>query len=109
MSSKQYMHDWYLENSSHHKKKAKKRAKEYRVFLSHFLTGYKSFIGCSHCGVCDFRVLDFHHLENKEIGISKAVRHGWSFVRLFNEISKCSLLCSNCHRVETYESIIRVQ
>lgn len=56
---------------------------------------------CSVCGE-DFtgrlECLDFHHEnpEEKEIGLGKIMMGGWP--RIEQELDKCILLCSNCHR-----------
>lgn len=61
---------------------------------------FKENIGCQacrydECGDC----LDFHHLkpENKKIKISKLI---WFYQKecFHEEVQKCILLCSNCHR-----------
>jgi hypothetical protein len=59
---------------------------------------YKSYMGCSCCGEEEPCVLDFHHLDPqfKEDGLAKLV--GYSTKRLKEEIRKCIVLCSNCHR-----------
>lgn len=53
---------------------------------------------CQHCGYdkCT-RALEFHHLDpsQKDFGISKTLTK--SVAKLKEEVSKCILLCSNCH------------
>lgn len=44
--------------------------------------------------------LDFHHLTEKSINISQLYQKRKD--RAIQEASKCSLLCANCHRDETY-------
>ncbi len=55
------------------------------------------------CTVCGYHrcqeALEFHHLtmQEKDFGISdKGYTRSWDKVR--DEIEKCVLLCSNCHR-----------
>lgn len=71
-----------------------------------WLEEYKRQGKCSKCGINDFRVLDFHHgeSEGKDFNISD-FRYRVGFERLKREVKKCSLLCSNCHRVEHYVEI----
>lgn len=58
---------------------------------------------CSRCGYCEFSSgLDFHHLGNKEdeiaVLITKAAAgNGKQYSLLMAEVSKCILLCRNCH------------
>ncbi len=58
---------------------------------------------CSKCGYdkC-VTALEFHHRnpEEKEFEISHC--HSKSWIRVQEEVSKCELLCSNCHKEEEY-------
>lgn len=60
---------------------------------------------CQKCGYnkCP-GAMDFHHTnpEEKDFGISKV--NGKSFESIKNELDKCILLCSNCHRELHYNS-----
>ena len=53
--------------------------------------------GCLKCGEKRYHVLDFHHLNpsKKDFPISGA---SYSYKKLKQEIEKCAVLCSNCHR-----------
>lgn len=45
--------------------------------------------------------LDFHHTnpDIKEVDVSQIIyRKGWGKQKLLEEIAKCRVLCSNCHR-----------
>jgi hypothetical protein len=72
-----------------------KNEKENRKFLQIF----KANKGCQICGENHPTCLDFHHIDatEKSGGISTKCRH-WSKARLEKEITKCIVLCSNCHR-----------
>lgn len=56
--------------------------------------------GCSRCGESRYICLDFHHVRDKKYWISKLVASGASLDKLKEEVSKCIILCANCHRVE---------
>lgn len=60
--------------------------------------------GCSRCDEESVACLDFHHSEggSSNVTISTAITSGWSKKRLLSEIDKCTVLCSNCHRIEHY-------
>ena len=45
--------------------------------------------------------MDFDHRENKELKLSRAPYLSWS--KVLEEIKKCDIVCSNCHRVRTLE------
>lgn len=52
---------------------------------------------CVDCGETDILVLDFDHLKDKNFNISTKIGT-FSTERLFKEIEKCEVRCSNCHR-----------
>jgi hypothetical protein len=54
---------------------------------------------CLCCGESESSCLDLHHLDphEKEGVISDKVRQ-WKWERVWFEIQKCIVLCSNCHR-----------
>ena len=59
---------------------------------------------CSHCGgVFPDAAFDFHHLNSseKESNPSDMIEAN-SIERISSELSKCILLCANCHRIEHY-------
>ena len=64
------------------------------------LLEYKQTLQCKHCGIDDHRVLEFHHLGDKDNDISNMVNHGYGWTRVEQEIEKCIPLCCNCHRLE---------
>jgi hypothetical protein len=72
-----------------------KRRKDIKQLAIEYLGGR-----CSSCGYnkCN-DALDFHHTDPtvKEFGISaKGITRAWKSVK--QELDKCVLLCSNCHR-----------
>ena len=61
---------------------------------------YKSSLGCSRCLDKRAYVLDFHHKDRdlKEFTIAKNPNASLKSPRFKEELDKCILLCSNCHR-----------
>ena len=65
-------------------------------------------VKCERCGYSkSFAAIDFHHKRDKLLNISKAIGKlsSNSFTNgttneILREISKCEILCSNCHREE---------
>lgn len=56
---------------------------------------------CQHCGYDkSLYAMDFHHTDpkQKELGWNKMRLKSWDKVK--EELDKCVLLCSNCHREE---------
>lgn len=66
--------------------------------------------GCADCGIKDWRVLDHDHLpeHRKDLDVYKGAVNGWSAQRLLDEIAKCDVVCSNCHRIRTHERKLKV-
>lgn len=60
---------------------------------------------CADCGGRFPAVaMDYDHRRNKQHNVSELVQFGtvkWS--RAAAEIAKCDLVCSNCHRLRTFE------
>ena len=62
------------------------------------------------CQICGYdrsvNALEFHHLDpsKKELGFGNARSSNSSWSRLVEELRKCVLLCSNCHK-EVHEGI----
>lgn len=62
---------------------------------------FKSTLKCSVCGESRWQCLDFHHEDKskKEFSVSSKRCSLMKMERLLKEISKCTVLCSNCHRM----------
>ena len=78
--------------------KSKRRKGIRELFLE-----YKKTQSCHKCGIKDYRVLDFHHEEDKIENLSNMSSRGWSIGSIIKEIKKCITLCANCHRILHYE------
>lgn len=61
---------------------------------------------CSRCGIeaneKNLCIFDFHHLDRtrKDPNFSKIKSKSWDKIQ--KEIDNCTLLCSNCHRMEHF-------
>lgn len=84
------------------KKTYLERQKEYTKTKRELITDYKKTLRCVDCGNSDYRVLDFDHLGDKKFNISSAAQRGYSWKAIKNEILKCDPVCSNCHRIRTF-------
>jgi len=60
-------------------------------------------IGCADCGYQENpRAMDFDHVRGqKKFGVIA----GWGkkMTTIMDEIEKCEVRCSNCHRIKTWE------
>jgi hypothetical protein len=59
------------------------------------------------CHDCDMRyphyVMDYDHVVGKKTeSVSEMIRNGAARWKIFSEIAKCELVCSNCHRKRTF-------
>lgn len=78
----------------------KRRRKELRDWIIEL----KSQLKCNRCPEHHFASLTFHHTDpaQKDTEIANAVKNGWGRDRILDEISKCEVLCSNCHLKHHY-------
>lgn len=97
--------DQRARNRKHYAKYAERmrvRRANAHAALADFVDGFKK--RCARCGLTDKRVLDFHHVGGKDKAVS-VLRKGYSRERIYAEISKCVVLCANCHRVTHWEEL----
>lgn len=58
---------------------------------------------CTDCGLFfHFSQMDFDHLGNKKHSVAKLANSEASIKTIKIELSKCELVCSNCHRLRTW-------
>jgi len=57
---------------------------------------------CVDCGNNEPIVLEFDHLKDKKFGISAMMRD-YTWEQILKEISKCEVVCSNCHKKRTFK------
>ena len=88
------------------KYKERNRIKKKRKYdeIARLVNEYKLERGCTHCGYKEDPVaLDFHHenREDKIINVSSHWKTSWKqYEKMKEEMKKCIVLCSNCHRIE---------
>ena len=72
-----------------------------------WLNTYKRENSCELCEESDFVCLDFHHLDAGDKDnqkVSYLVQNS-TIDRIMEEIDRCMLVCSNCHRRIHYGSV----
>lgn len=98
-------HRHYIKNKEKIKLRAHIWTVEQRQKARVLVNNYKATHGCFKCNIKDFRCLDFHHTgNNKVINIGVAINRAWSLSHIQKEMEKCKVVCSNCHRILTYEN-----
>ena len=90
-----YARDQYKAN----KKKYLKRAKASKAKLEEEVRQIKEKTPCADCGkFWPYYVMQFDHVDdNKVDDVSKILRHTGSRPKVMKEISKCEVVCANCH------------
>ena len=96
---KAYNRKHYLNNRKSYLEKAVRNRN--KVILE--VRGIKEKSKCEKCGDTRWYVLDFHHKnrEDKSFSIGREMQ-STGMKRMKEEIDKCSVLCSNCHRETEY-------
>ena len=86
-----------------HLEQVKERKMAVRETARDFVLDYLQEHPCEECGETDVRVLEFHHVGQKDKAIVTLVSGGYSVERIQEEIAKCQVLCANCHRKITVD------
>lgn len=93
---------YYKENPVKHKENVKSRKlqidQENQTKVIEYLLKHP----CIRCNESDILTLEFDHIVDKEINICTALQLGWTWKRIEKEISKCQVLCANCHRRKSH-------
>ena len=102
--SRVYHRNWYAKQTKQRKAQKTRLQRERRQRTAAWLKAYKTSIGCEYCPENDHKCLDFHHCKGrKSFDLSRATGIGISLETIKNEIAKCIILCSNCHRKTTFK------
>jgi hypothetical protein len=105
--NQEYQAKWYSKNRDKQIKRSSERNLKLRSQKRSFFKEYQSNCFCK-CGESHPACLHFHHLNDKTkiANISKMVNNNaFSLKQLKEEISKCVVLCANCHAKITAEQL----
>jgi L-lysine 2,3-aminomutase len=96
---------WRDKNREHVREKQRERRQAVKQWFYEEVVSKQS---CTECGENHPAVLDFHHLdpEEKENSICDMVCKRFSKKKILAEVSKCIVLCSNCHRKHHWQERI---
>jgi hypothetical protein len=82
-----------------HKDKYVLKAAQWRQKERGFIQDLKSELGCRYCGENHPACLDFHHRDSSEKSYTIGKKAGAvSRKSIEFELSKCDVVCANCHR-----------
>lgn len=89
----------YQDNKTYYSLKNKKN----KGLIRNYINSKK--IKCNYCIETHIACLEFHHLnkKNKAINISEIQVRMWAIKKIDQELNKCIVICSNCHRKLHYE------
>lgn len=98
----EYNKKWYLQNSHIQKSRVYPNTKIKRDNLRKIIKKYLEKHPCVDCGFKDTRALEFDHIRGiKKFNIADAPGRMTSVTTLYEEINKCEVRCSNCHKILT--------
>ena len=93
---------WYDKNKDRHYRNTRIRSKRICAENALFIKELKESTPCTDCGKSYAAyVMDFDHLSDKSGPVHRFLTY--SRKRLLQEINKCEIVCSNCHRERTYQ------
>ena len=98
---RQEVNHWYERHREKHRQNVYKARADRRQLAREFVHQYLSEHPCMECGESNPIVLEFDHLEDKDYNISHMISQGFTIERIQQEISRCQVLCANCHRRKT--------
>lgn len=95
---------WAKNNLDKVRQYKRKYKHEQKRLAREYIKSIKEQSGCKICGNKNIHCLDFHHRPKtkKKNTVCNLVRHGYSLEIIKNEIKKCDIVCSNCHRTKHY-------
>ena len=101
----EYKKAYYETNKQRLLVKNRNYRKHRRTEAVDYLSKYLSEKACEICGINDIRVLEFDHLNpaDKSGTVSTMIKNVCSLDEIKSEVSKCRVLCCNCHRIHTGE------
>lgn len=97
-----YAREWYAKNKETHGRLVRQNEARRRKIITEYLYELKLH-PCLDCGgEFDPVAMDFDHVSGRKLfNVSEAMRWGYSLDKVKEEVAKCELVCSNCHRLRT--------
>lgn len=101
--SRMYIRNHYEKNQKYYLLKARRRFLKLKNVAIKYLGPFLKAHPCVDCGEADILVLEFDHRDRKiKSGtINSIIRNSGSLKKIKEEILKCEVRCSNCHRRKT--------
>ena len=98
-----YYAEHYKQHGDEYRKRAVIRRASIRNMMRANMLSYLKNKVCAICGEDDIRTFEFDHVDpsKKSFSITRGLNHGPSWEVVVDEIKKCRILCSNCHKKHT--------
>ena len=96
--NKERNRDHYLNNKDMYALKRDKWKKNFKSEAHTYLREAAK-DGCKVCGEKDYVCLQFHHInpDTKISSVARMISNSRSLVTIKEEVTKCDILCANCH------------
>lgn len=79
-----------------------------KAFLAQYIRSLKEKSPCMDCGILyPYYVMDFDHVRGQKHANVMELIPTLSKKKIDEEIAKCEIVCSNCHRIRTHMRKIR--
>lgn len=99
--NKLYLKQHYKDNKQYYVNKAQ----DYKRSVANKIKSIKN-VPCADCDIkYPHYIMDFDHKFDKSFNISGAEIY-YSFSKILEEIKKCEIVCSNCHRERTHKRLL---
>lgn len=93
----------YLAHKEDYLKRARTWNKEQKVRIRELIHSAKD-KPCTDCGIkYPFYVMQFDHLSDKEFTIGMLINRAVPIPKILEEITKCEVVCANCHAERTWQ------
>ena len=105
---REYSKELYHRNRSQNAEKQRLAKKIRRDNIKADIRKLKNETPCMDCEVqYPYYCMDFDHVNGKKIThISDMIQNGAARWKIFSEITKCEIVCANCHRTRTFKRIM---
>lgn len=94
-------HAYYREHRASSVTRARENKREAVALAKALVRDHLATHPCVDCGEQDSVVLDFDHLRDKRLEVTRMAIQGSALAAVYAEIDKCAVRCGNCHRRRT--------
>lgn len=101
--TKEYRKEYDKKYSASRRKEKYAKQRQRIAEIKAWFAEYKASLKCSRCTENHPACLQFHHLGDKKDNVSNMVGQGHGKEDILKEVSKCIVLCANCHAKKHFE------